>query len=48
MSYLSNIIVYIWIFPIATQILLPLGMLTVWLTCKGCRNVFSRNNAVQN
>lgn len=39
MSILPDTIVYIWLLPVVAQIILPLGMLLVWLASKPIRQV---------
>lgn len=31
MSIVPELIIYVWLLPVAVQILLPLGMLSVWM-----------------
>lgn len=51
MSVLSEIIVYIWLLPMAAQILLPLAILFVWsvnrlLSGKGGREQMKKKSAI--
>ena len=51
MSFLSEIIVYIWLLPVAAQIVLPLGILVVWsfsrlFSGKGGRGLIKKKSAV--
>lgn len=39
MSILTDTIVYIWLLPVVAQIILPLGMLLVWLASKPIRQL---------
>ena len=45
MSILTDTIAYIWLLPVFAQIILPLGMLLVWLASKPIRQLISRETA---
>jgi len=40
MSSFSDIITYIWLFPVTSQILLPVGLLVVWLIFRSTKKIF--------
>gem|GEM_PF-5470730 len=40
MSNFSDIITYAWLFPVTSQILLPLGILVVWLISRSAKKFF--------
>lgn len=42
MSILPDTIVYIWLLPVVAQIILPLGMLIVWLASRPIRQLLFR------
>jgi hypothetical protein len=44
MTTLSDLIVYIWLLPVAAQIILPLCMFLVWLISKPLFQQFSRKS----
>lgn len=45
MSVVSDFIVYIWLLPVAAQILLPLTMLVVHLVSKGTSKLMNKEEA---
>lgn len=46
MPIVPELIIYVWLLPVAVQILLPLGMLSVWLLNRivGKKSSFKQNN----
>ena len=40
MSNISDFIVYVWLVPVATQIILPLAVLASWLAIKPVSRMF--------
>lgn len=46
MSFLPDIIVYIWLLPVVSQILLPLAMLVVWLANKEIKKLLGARGVV--
>lgn len=51
MSFLSEIIVYIWLLPVASQVLLPLAILIGWsfnrlLSSKASETSMKKNSAL--
>ena len=44
MSSLPDYIVYIWLFPVVAQLILPLGVMASWLILKPVYRLFSREH----
>ena len=36
----SDIVTYAWLFPVTSQILLPLGLLAIWLISRSVKKLF--------
>lgn len=46
MALVSDLIIYVWLFPLALQILLPLGMLSIWMVGRLFGNAKSKEKSV--
>lgn len=46
MSFIPDIIVFIWLLPVIAQIVLPLAMLAAWLANFFVARIFGRREAV--